>query len=71
MPKMWVNRDLDACVNIAYALTRGVGVVSPTKPAGVGVKPTKRWKPRSGLGSSSAEDYAPVNGFFSLRKPYI
>jgi len=29
MLKMWVNRDLDACVNIAYALTRGGGVVSP------------------------------------------
>jgi transposase len=25
MPKMWVNRDLNACINIAYALMRGVG----------------------------------------------
>jgi hypothetical protein len=25
MPKMWANRDLNAYVNIAHALTRGVG----------------------------------------------
>jgi transposase len=25
MPKMWANRDLNACVNIAHALMGGVG----------------------------------------------
>jgi transposase len=42
MPKMWVNRDLNACINIAYALMRGCGMVEFTKPAceEVGVKPT-------------------------------
>jgi len=43
MPEMWANRDLNAYINIAHALTRGMGWGScePPKPAceELGVKP--------------------------------
>jgi hypothetical protein len=62
MPEMGLiyNRDLNACINIAYALTRGVGwgrCESP-KPAdeGIGVKPAlNAGSSRLWSGSSSHE----------------